>query len=178
MTGIRSDRGIDQISKMLQRAMGGKDVGVKIIQAPHEPATNSDPANGEEIVVRGCPIAHVQDHSGTQYLHLDLQKRRKSAATSTLIGIVVGQKSINAIRGPACTVQAREMTITSPTKWIPFISPIVESAVPPVQPRHFAAVFAAVCSAMSTATLVWRSSAKMFPLATSRTLISTRDLQE
>jgi hypothetical protein len=53
MTGIRSDRGIDQIAKMLQRAMGGKDVGVKIIQAPREPATISDPANGEEVVVRG-----------------------------------------------------------------------------------------------------------------------------
>lgn len=53
MTGIRSDRGIDQIAKMLQRAMGGKDVGVKIIQAPREPATSSDPANGKEIVVRG-----------------------------------------------------------------------------------------------------------------------------
>jgi hypothetical protein len=53
MTGIRSDRGIDQIAKMLQRAMGGKDVGVKIIQAPREPATISDPANGEEVVVHG-----------------------------------------------------------------------------------------------------------------------------
>ena len=53
MTGIRSDKGIDQIAKMLQRAMGGKDVGVKIIQAPREPATISDPANGEEVVVRG-----------------------------------------------------------------------------------------------------------------------------
>lgn len=53
MTGIRSDRGIDPIAKMLQRAMGGKDVGVKIILAPREPATISDPANGEKVVVRG-----------------------------------------------------------------------------------------------------------------------------
>jgi len=53
MTGIRSDRGLDQIAKMLQRAMGGKDVGPKIIQAPRELATISDPANGKEVVVRG-----------------------------------------------------------------------------------------------------------------------------
>lgn len=53
MTGISSGRGLEPIAKMLQRAMGGKDVGVKIIQAPHEPATISDPANGEEVVVRG-----------------------------------------------------------------------------------------------------------------------------
>ena len=53
MTGISSDRGIDQIAKLLQRAMGEKDVGVKIIQAPREPATSSDPANGKEVVVRG-----------------------------------------------------------------------------------------------------------------------------
>ena len=53
MTGSRSDRGLDQIAKMLQRAMGGKDVGAKIIQAPREPATTSDPANGNEVVVRG-----------------------------------------------------------------------------------------------------------------------------
>ena len=53
MTGIRSDRGLEPIAKMLQRAMGGKDVKPKIIQAPHEPATISDPANGEEVVVRG-----------------------------------------------------------------------------------------------------------------------------
>ena len=53
MTGIRSDRTIEPIAKMLQRAIGGKDVGVKIIQAPREPATISDPANGEEVVVRG-----------------------------------------------------------------------------------------------------------------------------
>ena len=53
MTGVRSDRTIEPIAKMLQRAMGGKDVGVKIVQAPHEPATISDSANGEEVVVRG-----------------------------------------------------------------------------------------------------------------------------
>jgi hypothetical protein len=53
MTGIRSDRGLDQIAKMLQRAMGGKDVGPKIIQAPRELATISDLANGKEVVVRG-----------------------------------------------------------------------------------------------------------------------------
>ena len=53
MTGIRSDRGIDQIAKMLQRAMGGKDIGVKIIQAPRESANIPKPANGKEMVVRG-----------------------------------------------------------------------------------------------------------------------------
>jgi len=53
MTGIRSDRGIDQIAKMLQRAMGGKDNGVKIIQAPRESGTISKTANGKEVVVRG-----------------------------------------------------------------------------------------------------------------------------
>jgi len=53
MTGISSGRRIDQIAKILQRAMGGKDVGVKIVQAPREQATISDPANGEEVVVRG-----------------------------------------------------------------------------------------------------------------------------
>lgn len=53
MTGIRSDRGIDQIAKMLQRAMGGKDIGVKIIQAPRESANIPKPTNGKEVVVRG-----------------------------------------------------------------------------------------------------------------------------
>ena len=53
MTGISSGRGVDQIAKMLQRAMSGKDIGVKIIQAPREPATISNPADGKEVVVRG-----------------------------------------------------------------------------------------------------------------------------
>jgi hypothetical protein len=53
LTGISSGRGLEPIAKMLHRAMGGKDVGVKIIQAPREPATISDPANGNEVVVRG-----------------------------------------------------------------------------------------------------------------------------
>ena len=53
MTGIRSDRGIDQIAKMLQRAMGGKDVGVKIIQTRREPGIIPKTANGKEVVVRG-----------------------------------------------------------------------------------------------------------------------------
>ena len=53
MTGISSGRGVDQIAKMLQRAMSGKDIGVKIIQAPRELATISNPADGKEVVVRG-----------------------------------------------------------------------------------------------------------------------------
>ena len=52
MTGISSGSDLEPIAKTLQRAMGGRDVGVKIIQAPCEPATISDPANGE-VVVRG-----------------------------------------------------------------------------------------------------------------------------
>jgi hypothetical protein len=53
VTGNTSGREIDQIAKILQRVMGGKEVGVKIIQAPREPATISDPANGKAVIVRG-----------------------------------------------------------------------------------------------------------------------------
>ena len=44
---------LDHIAKMLRGAMEGTVVGVKIIQAPREPATTPNPANGKEIVVRG-----------------------------------------------------------------------------------------------------------------------------
>jgi len=51
MTG--AGKNLDRIAKMLQGAMEGKDIGVKIIQAPREPAIIPISANGKEIVVRG-----------------------------------------------------------------------------------------------------------------------------
>jgi hypothetical protein len=52
MTGFASGN-LDHIAKILQGAMEGKDIGVKIIQAPREPGIIPKPANGKEVVVRG-----------------------------------------------------------------------------------------------------------------------------
>jgi hypothetical protein len=52
MTGFASGN-LDHIAKILQGAMDGKDIGVKIIQAPREPGIIPKPANGKEVVVRG-----------------------------------------------------------------------------------------------------------------------------
>jgi hypothetical protein len=53
MTGISSNRELDRIAKILQRAMGGKEVGVKIIRTPLKPGITPKTANGKEVVVRG-----------------------------------------------------------------------------------------------------------------------------
>lgn len=52
MTGFGNGN-LDHIAKILQGAMEGKDIGVKIIQAPRESANIPKPANGKEVVVRG-----------------------------------------------------------------------------------------------------------------------------
>jgi hypothetical protein len=52
MTGFDNGN-LDHIAKMLRGAMEGKDIGVKIIQAPREPANIPNPAKGKEIIVRG-----------------------------------------------------------------------------------------------------------------------------